>query len=220
MLIIFDLDDTLIDTSGSYLPFKLHLALKAMVDAGLKVDSEKEAFDKLMRLTHSANGKSTIKKFLQQTQWDENIFNVGVDAYYNKAEGGKVDPLPNTLNVLQELSQEHNLILLSYGSEKEQYHKMQLAKINVNWFKKIIIADQYNKFPYYQQLLKEFSINPNQVLVIGDKYDGDLLPAKQLGITIVHFMHGRGNINPPSLESVDYQIDNILKVKEIIKELK
>ena len=33
-------------------------------------------------------------------------------------------------------------------------------------------------------------------------------------------MHGRGKINPPSLESVDYQIDNILKVKEIVKELK
>ena len=81
------------------------------------------------------------------------------------------------------------------------------------------IVNNYDKTSYYQELLTEFSVNPHEVLVVGDKFEGDLFAAKNLGMKTVHFMHGRGKINPPSLESVDYQIDNILKVQEIVKEL-
>ena len=221
-LIIFDLDDTLIDTSGSYIPFKLKLALKAMVHAGLQVDSVENAFDRLIELNAFAgNGKEAIKQFLEEFGWDENIFKIGIDKYYSEIEEKiNIKSLPNTLNVLEELKQEQILVLVSYGKEREQYKKLYSAEIKEDWFKEIIIVDKYDKTSYYQQILTQFSITPEKVLVIGDKFKGDLLPAKNLGIKTVHFMHGRGKINPPALESVDYQIDNILKVKEIIKELR
>ena len=40
MLIIFDLDDTLIDTFNCSMPVKLKIALQAMVKEGLQIDSE------------------------------------------------------------------------------------------------------------------------------------------------------------------------------------
>ncbi len=221
MLIIFDLDDTLIDTFGSYLPFKLRLALKAMITAGLKIDSESEAFERITSLNLSAgNGKLAIKQFVEEVGWNENIFDIGINVYYGEtSETIDLNPLPNSLEVLEELSENHLLALVSYGDEKEQYNKLHSAGIKEEWFKKIIITTEYDKTLHYQELLKEFSINPKDAIAIGDKFEGDLLPAKKLGMKTIHFMHGRGKINPPSLESVDYQMDNILKVKEIIEEL-
>ena len=223
MLIIFDLDDTLIDTSGSYHPFKISLTLKAMIRAGLKVDSEKDALIRLMQINQSAgNGKLTIKKFLEEVNWDKQLFDIGVKTYYGVSTTGecKIKSLPHTLEVLEELSQEHILILVSYGDKSEQHNKLLSAGIKENWFKKIIITNKYDKTAYYQELLNEFSVIPKKTLVCGDKYEGDLLPAKQLGMVTIHFRHGRGKINPPSLEDVSYSIDNIIKLKEIIQELK
>jgi putative hydrolase of the HAD superfamily len=222
MLIIFDLDDTLIDTSGSYQPFKISLALKAMIKSGLKV-AEKDALNRLMQINQSAgNGKLTIKKFLEEIKWDKQLFDIGIKTYYGESTMGecKIKSLPHTLEVLEELSKEHILILVSYGDKKEQHNKLLSAGIKENWFKKIIITDKYNKTTYYRELLTKYAITPEKIIVCGDKYEGDLLPAKQLGMVTVHFRHGRGKINPPSLEDVSYSIDNIIKLKEIIKELK
>ena len=155
MLIIFDLDDTLIDTFGSYLPFKLRLALRAMINAGLKIDSESEAFERIMGLNISAgNGKLAIKKFVENVGWDENIFKIGVDTYYGET-GKEIDihPLPNTLEVLEELGKKNILALVSYGDEKEQYNKLHSAGIKEAWFKRIIITNEYDKTLHYQQLL-------------------------------------------------------------------
>jgi putative hydrolase of the HAD superfamily len=222
MLIIFDLDDTLIDTSGSYLPFKLRLALKAMIKNGLKVDSEEKSFEKILEINiYAGNGKNAIKQFLEEVGWDENIFKIGVNTYYGETnELVCIEPLPHTLSVLEELSKENILALVSYGDEKEQHHKLRATKIKEEWFKKIIITNEYDKTLHYEYLLEKFHVAPKDTIAIGDKFEGDLLPARKLGMKTIHFMYGRGKTNPPSLESVDYQTDNILKVKEIVKELK
>jgi putative hydrolase of the HAD superfamily len=221
MLIIFDLDDTLIDTSGTYIPFKLRLALKNMVQAGLNIDSEEEAFAELLRINVDAGkGKKAIEIFWKQHSENHQILNIGIQTYYGVTkESFSVNVLDNVISTLKELSKKHILTLVSYGEEQEQHKKLLSSGINEDFFKRIIIVNNYDKTSYYQELLTEFSVNPHEVLVVGDKFEGDLLPAKNLGMKTVHFMHGRGKINPPSLESVDYQIDNILKVQEIVKEL-
>ena len=54
MLIIFDLDDTLIDTSGAIAPFKMRECLKKMIDTGLEVGDFEEAYADLL----AVNAKS------------------------------------------------------------------------------------------------------------------------------------------------------------------
>ncbi len=58
MLIIFDLDDTLIDTSGSVTPFKMRECLKRLVEEGLQVGDFDEAYDRLLAF----NAESTSSK--------------------------------------------------------------------------------------------------------------------------------------------------------------
>ena len=49
-MIIFDLDDTLIDTSGTVTPFKMRECLKRLIQDGAMVGNFEEAYAELMAL--------------------------------------------------------------------------------------------------------------------------------------------------------------------------
>ncbi|MFA6501655.1 MAG: hypothetical protein WCT85_02590, partial [Parachlamydiales bacterium] len=65
MLIIFDLDDTLIDTTNSITPFVLKKTLQSLIEHGLKVDNEDASYKKLLEIDKNSSGsKETVKSFL------------------------------------------------------------------------------------------------------------------------------------------------------------
>ncbi|HEY5236003.1 MAG TPA: hypothetical protein VIJ14_07490, partial [Rhabdochlamydiaceae bacterium] len=78
MLIIFDLDDTLIDTTGSITPVKLEQALAKMVEAGLQVGDFQEALGVLKRLDIASESASqTLLEFLEIISGDKKYFDIG-----------------------------------------------------------------------------------------------------------------------------------------------
>jgi FMN phosphatase YigB (HAD superfamily) len=220
MLIIFDLDDTLIDTFGCSQPVKFKVALQKMIAAGLQVDNEEAAYKILMEINEkAANGKETVRTFLEKMNNQQQFYDIGVDAYY---VGEQLDFPINALEgahaLLEELHQHHDLVIVSYNpSEEEQYGKMKKAGIKTEWFRKIIITHKYDKEDYYNKLCEDMGYDPVQVLVIGDKYSSDLLPAKKLGIKTVYMAWGRGKVFPPSQEEVDYMIAKLSELKPIVE---
>jgi FMN phosphatase YigB (HAD superfamily) len=71
-LIIFDLDDTLIDTSGCITPVKLEMALDRMIEAGLPIGDPAAALELLRRLDAAADSaRSTLSEFLEILGADE-----------------------------------------------------------------------------------------------------------------------------------------------------
>ena len=65
MLIIFDLDDTLIDTSGCITFHKLEDALEAMCSAGLILSDFSDSLELLRRLdSTSESAKEALSEFL------------------------------------------------------------------------------------------------------------------------------------------------------------
>src|SRR3989338_1300393 len=82
-LIIFDLDDTLIDTSGSLGPRKLFDALQVMVDAGLPVKSLAEGLKRLKAIDeNSLSGKETITQFVAEMKAPARFAEIGIKEYY------------------------------------------------------------------------------------------------------------------------------------------
>jgi FMN phosphatase YigB (HAD superfamily) len=220
MLIIFDLDDTLIDTSGCSSPIKFRIALQVMIKSGLAVTSEDAAFTRLMQLNEqTTQGKESLRLLVEELHGTHEVLDAGIKAYY----GGKqldfpVHPLPGALDLLQTLSAEHELFLVSYGVPKEQFGKMAKAGIAKEMFKKVVVTNEYNKGKSYLQLCNEFNVSPEQVIVIGDKYDTDLLPAKKLGMKTIHLAWGRGKQFPPQPHQVDYCIEDLQQVQKIVEE--
>jgi len=218
-LIIFDLDDTLIDTTHYATPIKLRLTLQAMINAGLQISSEEEAYRSLVEIDqNSLSGKETIRQFLQNNNGDMGLLEIGSKAYYGKSlVDFPIKTISGTLQTLNILKDKHDLVLVSFGIEEEQYRKMERAGINPKIFRKIIITENYDKLEAYEQVMKELSYLPENIFVCGDKFHGDLLPAKKLGMKTVHFSWGRGKVFPHKAEEVDHSISDVSMILKIIE---
>lgn len=199
MLLIFDLDDTLVDTAKVAREHKTKDALNAMCAAGLKLPfGADDAVRQLCEIDLTAStGSVAIKEFLSTIKIEkagdsEKFLLVGERAYYGNLEKNVYFALPGALEILKSLRQAHIIVLVSKGQEKLQYHKLASAGIDPIWFRKIIITSIYDKKTAYQEVLKHFQVSPFKTIVIGDKFDLDLMPAALLGMKTIHVQWGRG----------------------------
>lgn len=223
MLIIFDLDDTLIDTSGCIIPIKLSNALNAMIAAGLKIDFVDDSLCLLTELdNHSSSGKETLSRFMNTINADLKLLDVGLKEYYggNNVNNGvnfSIRALEGANEVLNLLKKNHKLALVSIGINRQQFMKIKKAGLNKDAFSRIIITRKGDKKMHYQQLLDELGFNSHDSYVCGDSFERDLLPAGELGIKTILLRWGRGKKSPPPVGAVDYSINNLREILNIVK---
>ena len=220
MLIIFDLDDTLIDTSGWFVPIKLADGLQAVVSQGLKLPfSFEKALERLEEINSNAdNGTDAIQKFLQEIGQPETHLSAFKEEYYGPPHlDFYMEPLEGVLQTLHQLAEKHDLAITSKGTEELQLRKMHSAGIETNLFKKILVTPEYNKKECYQQLMEEFKLTNKQLVVVGDKSKTDLLPAIELQIPTIHMLWGRSKHNPSDV--ANFCISNISELIPIVGKL-
>jgi putative hydrolase of the HAD superfamily len=228
LLIIFDLDDTLIDTTGSITPVKLEQALTKMVEAGLQVGDFQEALTILRRLdTATESASQTLLEFLEITlsdkESDKKYFDIGhAEVYGPLPQDFPVYPLDQALNILSDLASQHQIALVSMGKPEQQLLKLKNAGIDSTIFSKILISEDRDKKPHYKTILDELGFTPSQTLVCGDRVKRDLSPAKELGCITVHMQWGRGLSSLLSAlphyiaRDVDYAIKKLSQIKDIL----
>lgn len=218
-LIIFDLDDTLIETSKCFLPKELRNALQAMVDEGLEVGDFEEAFERLMELNRvSLSGNEALGKFVGEE--NKKYLNIAIESY-NRCNSLNFDMevVPHALEVLDELK-DNTLALLSKGIEHVQMLKIEKANIDPTMFSKIMITRDYNKGEAYKIIMGELGFSAEDVIVVGDKVKGDLLPGRELGVTTVFMKHGiRAHQFPAKEGEVDFTITDLKELIPIIEKL-
>ncbi|MBU1875667.1 MAG: HAD family hydrolase [Nanoarchaeota archaeon] len=217
-MIIFDLDDTLIDTSGCFTPIKLRCVLKSMIFNGLIVKSEEEALKYLVELNKiSINADEAIRTFLERFDAVEYL-DIGIKEYYKDYNSDfDIDVLDNALEVLQQLKEKkHLLALVSYGNEELQMRKIKKSGLNLDIFNKVFITDKHNKEFFYESLARFFNFNFDGVVVCGDKFKTDILPAKKLGMKTIKMQWGRSLANPAKEDGADYSIKNLKEILNIV----
>ena len=132
MLIIFDLDDTLIDTSGCTVPLKLRDSLKVMVDAGLQIDS----FDETLNLLYdvdstSPNGEKTLRDFVKKINADDSLLNSALQELSKPVpEDTEIRQLEGASEILSVLRKRNILALVTKGEDEMQFLKMRKAGKN------------------------------------------------------------------------------------------
>ncbi len=221
MLIIFDLDDTLINRSESLGPAKLKDALVAMIKAGMQIISIDLAFKQLLDLDKTCtSGKQTIQTFCQSYSQPE-FQSAGTQEYYENIDPSKINiPLmPFANETIKSLKQQgHTIALVSHGVEEQQHQKIQQAGVDKSVFSQIYITQKKDKEIYYQKLMDEFNSPLSLTIVIGDSIDRDLLPAKILGIKTVHLLHGRGkHIQYTPKTQPSFSIKSLNELSDIIE---
>lgn len=223
MLIIFDLDDTLIDTSAYITPPKLEKALVRMVEEGcVLIEPEKALKDLLNFNQEQSSSGAALELFAQKYNIDSKTQAIGLEELYDGfPEPSTVRPVFGALETLEQLSLEGRLAVVSVGNKEQQLFKLEKAGIPSSFFYKIFILEEKNKKKYYERLIEELQIEPDQVIVCGDRIKIDLLPAKEIGCYTVHMERGRGvNETFSSKQEVDFSITELAQLVEICAKIK
>lgn len=179
-LIIFDYDDTIIKRN----PEEIFAGLgkeKEIIDFIIKkypriADLKKTLIDVFTSFNISFNDNK-IKEYCQK-----------YTEYYIK---GRIDE--NIKNLLERLSKNYILVILTNGGRKLKIMELEQNKI-LNLFKEIITPEDSGFAKpdpmAFRYILDKFKVKPEETLSIGDSFTFDIAPAKLLGIKTIRIRRG------------------------------
>ena len=215
-VIIFDLDNTLID----FMRMKktsCEAAMDAMIKAGFKI--EKEEGMKILYNLYSRHGweyQKIFQIFLKKVSGriDYGIMASGIVAYRHVKEG-LLYPFPNVIPTLKELKKKYKLIILSDAPRIQAWIRLVAMGLQ-EMFDYVITFDdtktmKSNPKPFLFAL-KKLKLRPEECLMVGDSLKKDIATSKKLGFRTVFAKYG-GN-SEKSRVKPDYVINNI---KELLK---
>jgi len=221
LLIAFDLDDTLIDTTGSIMPSRLEKAIGRLMSSGGEFKDSDVALEMLKRLDETAlSAKASFSEFLEINDIEPDVASdAKAEIYSTNLTGALVLKRDDVEEVLDQLSHDHQLAIVTAGDRQMQMQKLELAKIPVGLFSTIEICNVGEKESVYRGLIDEYQLDPREIIVCGDRIESDLLPAKRLGMTTVHMRWGRGVNSVDRKEVVDYQIGSVKEIVDIVEHI-
>lgn len=180
------------------------------------------ALNLLLKLDQeSSSAREALQKFITFMGLPDQYYYIGLKEIYDTfPEGIAIKPLKGAIETLLELRLNNLLALVSVGKVEQQLFKLEKAGIDSSFFYKIFISEEQNKKKYYQQLIEELKLSPNEVIVCGDRIATDLVPAKELGCVTVHMKWGRGSRNQEREEKVDFTITSPMEILDVFRKIK
>jgi uncharacterized cofD-like protein len=219
--IIFDLDDTLYDCTGSLLEASRKRAAKVMVKAGLPC-TEEEAYLMQKELSEKYGPYYLVfNEMAKKFGWNNKFVDSALKAY-NSNEVSDIKLFPDVIPTLKKLALEkYKLFLLTTGIHERQQKKIELLKLKP-YFDEIIINDQEVGLlmeECFEEIVKKYALKPRDVVVVGDRVRAELRIAKSMGMVTVQMLHGRFKEEPASDDSnrPDYKIKQIFQLPTVLK---
>jgi FMN phosphatase YigB (HAD superfamily) len=221
--VIFDLDDTLYDCFGQRMPMTHRHAAQAMVEAGLKADTE-AVYRARMRAFRTDPMLRHIDAEVSRHFGAENpeeISRIAREAYFN-CPVGKLTLFPGSLPLLRFLAKRgvRNFIV-SFGEPKIQHAKVKALGLDCEpSVERIYYADRSNvltKEAAFRKIQKRTRLTPSEILIVGDRPAREIRAGNELGMHTVRLRHGEFKSQMPvgPEEEPDYVIGNISEVKKL-----
>ncbi len=220
--IIFDLDDTLIDTHAlliNQLEFK---SAQKMVQIEPSLPSPDELTALLLEIRRKAPGRIEEEIQKRVPGITGNILEARRSVFKKISLNGLfIDPGVKLL--LETLKRNYHLYLVTEGDTDFQNSKIGRLGIR-SLFKEIVIISKDSKESKegaMQTLLKKNHYVPGAVLVVGNRLDREICAAARLGMPTVWIKHGEGCDMSPDRQAgfPDFIVENILKLPEAINRL-
>ncbi|MBU0532207.1 TIGR02253 family HAD-type hydrolase [Candidatus Micrarchaeota archaeon] len=212
-IILFDIDDTLFP-STDFSSLARKNALNAMIRQGLETDYEK--LDKELQLIIKEKG-SNYQKHFDELCSRLNIKNpvryiaAAIAAYHDTKTS--IQPFPKVPFILLKLKEKgHHLYVATTGSSIKQWDKLIRLGIGL-YFDGVFVTEEKKDEEFYRQILEKLGSKPSDCIMIGDREDTDITPAKNIGITTIRILKGK-HIETPS--DADYVIKNMKELLIIL----
>jgi len=213
--IIFDLDDTLYDQQPLR-KLAIQQSVQVMINNGLNCSLEQG----IEKLKQSLTIKPIINRFLKLTKHfgpdNPKIAEAGKNIYIN-AKFDKINPYPETKQVLEKLKQNYKLILITEGTTQQQNKKINNLDIK-NYFDYIFISKEKEKEKDFTQTLNILNLKPEQILVIGDRIDKEIKAGNEVGMKTIRLLKGiHSSLQPKEpIEKPDFTINNLTEIIQIL----
>lgn len=183
-VIIFDFDETMY-TSSTIKEYYVKYIKQTLTD--LTSLSEKEILTLMEKYGFMSSGKERISfgkncdKFgVTKEQWNkyriDNFFQID----YKNA-------VTSSNEVYEKLSKLKKLFIVSNEVKENLVYKAKMMNIDLKPFtiyaplKKDVLTYKSNKEDCYKKIIEECQVSPDEVLVVGDRYNVDILPLENLG---------------------------------------
>ncbi len=220
-VLIFDLDNTLIDFSKA--------ETLALVEV-LKYNNI-EINDNTINIYKECNKKAWegLEKGLYNKdrcvvlRFESFLKNLGLDKNPDKMNQMYLDELSKNvplidgaIDLLEKVKNDYIMVMMTNGVKRVQESKLEKSGLN-KYFEHILISDDigYNKpdiriYEYMEKIIGKF--DKSKILMIGDSLTSDIKGADNYGIKTCFF-------NPKSTEhnnKVDYEIKSLLEILSIL----
>ena len=188
--IIFDLDDTLYDCSGTRVLKSRKLAAK-IISKAVKC-SETEALKLQLELEDRLGPKADIfHKIANQYNLPED-FCEEISNTINTLEVEGATLFPGTMASIDELKRTgYKLFLVTFGNREIQEKKIKVLDLESAFDEIIITENPLGKEKCFKEILAKYGLEPEQVLCVGDKIKDEIEAGKRLGMSTALMKHGR-----------------------------
>lgn len=132
----------------------------------------------------------------------------------------KYELYKNVENVIESLSHRYYLAL---AGNAPHYIKEVLNDLGIlKYFTYTSVSEDISiskpDIRFFLHYIKELGIDPENIIMIGDRLDNDIIPAKRLGIKTIQIKKGPYSILAPRIpdEIPDYTIYDIIEILKIL----
>ncbi|WII72419.1 HAD hydrolase-like protein [Bdellovibrio sp. 22V] len=215
----FDLDDTLLDTSGLLVPMASRRACEAMLAAGLRctLDECLQARQELAAdFSHTEIFTQIVNRY--GTNQAGKAIHDALEEFYNPHVPVTLPLLPGSLENLEALKKQYNLFLVTMGSYESQVKKIKALNIE-HHFKKIYILNGFigeKKDSAFRDIVRSEKHHPHELLSIGNRLSSEIRDGKSIGADTCYFAYGEHVGEKPQIPE-DHPDFTISHHKELIQ---
>ncbi len=219
MNIIFDIDDTLFPSSD-FSALARRNALNAMIDLGLDY-SYPELNDKLNSIIQT-KGSNYGKHFDDLCQSlgvkDSSRYVAAAVAAYHDTKTS-IAPFPKVALTLLKLRENgHRLYVATNGTSVKQWDKLIRLGLEL-YFDEVFVSQTLGMEKckeFYDKITEALGCDANDCMMVGDREDADIIPAKEAGILTVRVLQGKYKHEP---STADYTLEETGDVFGIVQRL-
>lgn len=220
--LIFDLDDTLMDTFGQLVPEAHRQACIAMQEAGLDVPLE-ELLSTRWELIRQ-QPRAEVNQLLAAA-YDcalPEVVQAGIDTYFNPAFD-TLEPFPGVREMLLALRQQYHLFLLTSGIPEAQQRKVKALRFE-DYFHELLyapLAQERAKYHAIKGLVQRHALDFGEMVVIGDRITNEIVAGNQLGCYTIWIQQGEclGILPETPDETPDLKTSRILDIPQLLTQL-
>ena len=223
--LIFDLDDTLLDTYGQLVPQASREACEAMISSGLnatiaqclatreEIAQTEKRIDLFENMTAALGVRTGVDPY--------SVALSGFKAFYDRKVEKNISLFPGARETLKSLKETYSLHLVTAGHHGTQSEKLKILQLEP-LFNSVTIVDTFagqTKSKAFHDIQSKTGARPEAHLSIGNRLDTDIAPAKALNWSTCWVKYGEYARSKAAnaLERPDFTIESIQELVPVCR---